>query len=96
MGFGYYPERSPVFFLGVEIPIFEKLSIYKTRGFGVYSLNDFRFDLSTIKQSTFETSINILIPVTAIGGLLTGIGIDTQKTFFIKFAYYTGGYLTRP
>lgn len=95
LGFGYYPKKSLVFFLGLEIPIFEKLSIYKTRSLGVYSLSDFRFDISSIKQTTFETSMNILIPITSIGGVLTGVGIDTNKTCYLKLAYFTGGYLTR-
>ena len=95
IGFGYYPGQSPVILLGLEIPIYEKLSIYKTRRFGVYSLNDFRFDLCCPKQSTFETSIGMLFPIVSIGGLLTGIGIDTHNTLFIKVAYSTGGYVTR-
>ncbi len=92
-GAGYFPDQPFSFLAGFEIPVFERLSRFNTRMFGVYLISDVRFNVAEEYNTIFEPSVFFLIPLNMIGGISFGIGMDTGSGVFIKVSYFSGGYL---
>ncbi len=91
-GAGYFPDQPFSFLAGFEIPVFERLSRYNTRMFGIYLISDVRFNVSEEYSTVFEPSVFVLFPLNTIGGISFGIGMDTDSEVFIKLSYFSGGY----
>ena len=91
-GIGYFPNQPLSLLAGLEIPVFEQLSRFNTRKFGIYILSDLRFGIKPDCRTVFEPSVSLLLPVNMIGGISLGSGYDTDSNLFIKVSFFSGGY----
>lgn len=96
-GVGFFFERPVSASLGLEVPIVERFNSFGMRGFGVYLFSDARifFSADPIPPDV-ETSLNLLVPLSTIGGLSFGGGVNRRLDPFFKVCYLTGGYFGQP
>lgn len=95
-GIGWWPSRPFMLTLGMELPLFELLSEARSRKIGVYLYADGHayFSSSGVDVS-FEPSLRLLVPLTALGGLAFGAGYDSRRGFVWRLESMGGAYILK-
>jgi hypothetical protein len=92
-GLGGFPSRPFVAFVGLELPLLERLNRSMARGFGVYLLGD--MGITVPLGVTADAVLAFQLPASALGGLQLGVGINQEARLLMTAGWATGAYPIR-
>lgn len=92
-GLGWFPQRPFVLSAGVELPLYERLNRSRARSFGVYLLGD--LGVTFPLGFSGDAVLAIQLPLSALGGLQIGVGVNSEARLLVSFASATGAYPIR-